>query len=126
MLRPGRACGWFPAEVRAASGTSGMSAAMNGAINLSTQDGWFPEFAKDKINAFTIPCSDNTQPDHLQDAADAAGLYDIIEKDLLPCYYEQPEQWIKMIKNSMQDIAPVFDSNRMAQEYYTWLYTNAG
>jgi len=116
----------LPRLTHEASGTSGMSAAMNGAINLSTQDGWFPEFAKDKINAFTIPCSDNTQPDHLQDAADAAGLYDIIEKDLLPCYYEQPERWIKMIKNSMQDIAPVFDSNRMAQEYYTRLYTNAG
>ncbi|HTL08377.1 MAG TPA: alpha-glucan family phosphorylase [Chitinophagaceae bacterium] len=113
----------LPRLTHEASGTSGMSAAMNGAINCSTLDGWMPEFAKDKVNAFIIPPCDENALDHLQDAADAAALYDLLEQEVLPCYYDQPAKWQQMIKNSLHDIIPYFDSDRMVRDYYQHLYT---
>ena len=112
-----------PRMYHEASGTSGIAAAMNGAINVGAPDGWFPEFAKDKINAFIIPECDVTLPDHAQDEADAENLYNLIENELLPIYYDYPNRWNEMIKKSMGDIIPNFDSNRMATEYYQQLYS---
>ena len=111
-----------PRMYHEASGTSGIAAAMNGAVNIGAPDGWFPEFAKDKINSFIIPECDITLPDHLQDEADATNLYNLIENELLPIYYDYPNRWNEIIKKSMQDIIPKFDSNRMATEYYQKLY----
>lgn len=111
-----------PRMTHEASGTSGMSAAMNGAVNVSMPDGWFPEFAKDKVNSFIIPPSDPHLPVHLQDEADANSLYDLLEKEVLPTYYDNPSGWLAMIKNGMTDILPQFDSTRMAKEYYEKLY----
>ncbi len=111
-----------PRYTHEASGTSGMAAAMNGAINLSIPDGWFPEFARDKVNSFVIPASDPDLPDHQQDEADANKLYDILENEVIPLYYDQPAQWLSLMKNSMQDIIPGFDSNRLAKEYYEKIY----
>lgn len=111
-----------PRITHEASGTSGMSAAMNGAVNVSIPDGWFPEFAKDKINCFVIPPADPALPDHQQDDADANHLYDLLEKEVIPMYYDYPSRWLSIIKNGMQDIFPEFDSNRMAAEYYDRLY----
>ena len=105
-----------------ASGTSGMSAAMNGAVNLSLPDGWFPEFARDKINSFIIPPCDSTLPEHQQDDIDAASLYQLLETEVLPMYYDYPEHWLEIVKNGMNDIVPQFGSNRMATEYYEKLY----
>jgi starch phosphorylase len=113
-----------PRMFHEASGTSGIAAAMNGAINIGAPDGWFPEFAKDKTNSFVIPECDTTLPDHLQDEADAANLFNLIENELLPIYYDYPNRWNEIIKKSMQDIIPKFDSNRMAIEYYEKLYNN--
>lgn len=106
-----------------ASGTSGMSAAMNGSINVALPDGWFPEFAKDKINSFVIPPCDTSLPDHLQNDADAASLYQLLEAEVLPMYYEYPQRWLEIQKNAMRDIIPQFDSNRLAKEYYEKLYS---
>jgi starch phosphorylase len=106
-----------------ASGTSGMAAAMNGAINVSTPDGWFPEFAKDKINSFVIPAASPGLADHEQDAIDANSLYDLLENEIIPMYYDYPERWLSIVQNSMQDIIPYFDSNRMAAEYYEKMYS---
>ncbi|HEY8894523.1 MAG TPA: alpha-glucan family phosphorylase [Niastella sp.] len=105
-----------------ASGTSGMAAAMNGAINVSTPDGWFPEFAKDKINSFIIPAASASLADHEQDAIDSNNLYDLLEKEIIPMYYDYPDRWLSIVQNSMQDIVPYFDSNRMAAEYYEKMY----
>ncbi|MDO6429515.1 alpha-glucan family phosphorylase [Flavitalea sp. BT771] len=105
-----------------ASGTSGMTAAMNGAINLSLPDGWFPEFARDKRNCFVIPPSDPSLPEHQQDDADAISLYNLLEKEVIPMYYDYPASWREIIKNGMRDIVPTFDSGRMAAEYYKKLY----
>ncbi len=111
-----------PRITHEASGTSGMSAAMNGAVNVSIPDGWFPEFAKDKINSFIIPAADDRLPDHLQDEADANSLYDLLENEVIPLYYDNPTGWLSVIKNGMRDILPAFDSTRMAKEYYENLY----
>ncbi len=111
-----------PRLTREASGTSGMSAAMNGTVNISIPDGWFPEFAKDKTNCFVIPPADPSLPDHQQDDADADHLYELLEKEVIPMYYDYPSRWMAMIKNSMQDIIPYFDSSRLASEYYERLY----
>jgi starch phosphorylase len=105
-----------------ASGTSGMSAAMNGALNVSIPDGWIPEFARDGENCFLIPPATHFADDHDQDRQEADALYRLIEKLILPTYYDDPQRWMGMIKNSMSDILPYFDSNRLADEYYRRLY----
>lgn len=105
-----------------ASGTSGMSAAMNGAINLSIPDGWFPEFVRDGVNGFVIPPADPQWPEHKQDEMDANALYDLLEKVVIPMYYEDKTSWVKIIMNGMRDILPGFDSSRMTKEYYERLY----
>lgn len=113
-----------PRITHEASGTSGMVAAMNGAVNVGLPDGWFPEFAKDKINSFVIPAGDISQPDHIQDDNDAAALYNLLETEVLPMYYDYPNRWLEIIKNSMKDVVPQYDSSRMAREYYEKLYAD--
>ncbi|HET9055757.1 MAG TPA: alpha-glucan family phosphorylase [Chitinophagaceae bacterium] len=112
-----------PRLTHEASGTSGMSAAMNGAVNVSIPDGWFPEFAKHKKNCFVIPPADISLPIHLQDEADANSLYDLLENEVLPMYYNNPSDWLSVMKQAMIDITPEFDSKRLAQDYYEKLYT---
>ncbi len=112
-----------PRVPREASGTSGMTAAMNGAVNVSTDDGWIPEFARNGINSFVIPRADYS---HLsieeQDKHDIHHLYDLLENTILPMYYGQPEAWGKIAQNGMKDVKKTFNSDRMAAEYYELLY----
>lgn len=110
-----------PRVPREASGTSGMTAAMNGAINFSTDDGWIPEFATPE-NSFIFPLADQHAPVSVQDAQDLHNLYDILEHKIIPMYYKKPSAWIRIMKQSMKDVFPGFESNRMADEYYTELY----
>ena len=114
----------MPRLTHEASGTSGMSAAMNGAINVGIPDGWFPEFAKDKINSFVVPPSDINQPVHIQDDLDAASLFHLLETDILPTYYNFKSRWYEIVRNGMKDIIPYFDSSRLAKEYYEKMYNN--
>lgn len=114
----------MPRLFHEASGTSGMAAAMNGAVNVGIPDGWFPEFAKDKKNAFVIPSSDTNLPEHIQDDLDCESLYDVIEKEILPIYYDYPNRWFEIIRSAALDIIPYFDSNRMNKEYYDKLYNS--
>jgi starch phosphorylase len=112
-----------PRVPREASGTSGMTAAMNGAINFSTDDGWIPEFINNGNNGFVVPQADyrnmNVQE---QDAYDLDKIYEILEQQILPLYYDQPDTWRQIRKNGMRDVRVQFDSNRMAHEYYEKLY----
>jgi len=105
-----------------ASGTSGMTAAMNGSINLSIPDGWIPEFAKAGKNSFII----EPAPDHLsrdeKDKMEANTLYEMLENEIIPMYYKNPTKWLKIMKAGMTDVVPQFDSGRMADEYYTKMY----
>ena len=109
-----------------ASGTSGMAAAMNGSINIGLPDGWFPEFAKDGINSFVINPCDSSMPDEQQDDLDAASLYDRLENEIIPMYYDNPNQWINILKKGMVEITPQYNSNRLAMEYYEKLYSTVG
>lgn len=111
-----------PRVTHEASGTSGMAAAMNSAVNVGLPDGWFPEFARDKVNCFVIPAGDLQAPDDTQDDTDAASLYDLLEKEVLPMYYDYPERWLEIVKNGLKDVLPKYDSNRMAAEYYERMY----
>lgn len=112
-----------PRVPREASGTSGMTAAMNGAINFSTDDGWIPEFINHGHNGFVVPKADYANMAvHEQDEYDLEKLYEILEKEILPLYYENYNTWRQVMKNGMQDVRFQFDSNRMAHEYYELLY----
>jgi starch phosphorylase len=115
-----------PRVPREASGTSGMTAAMNGSVNFSTDDGWIPEFINHGHNGFVIPKADYANMTvQEQDEYDLEQLYEILEKEILPLYYENYDTWRMVIKNGMRDVRFQFDSNRMAHEYYELLYKAA-
>ncbi len=111
-----------PRIPREASGTSGMTACMNGSVNVSTFDGWMPEFGKDGKNCFLVPPADLTKEVHVQDDHDFNHLYDIFENKILPMYYDKPANWMKIVKASFKDVSPFFTSKRMANEYYKEMY----
>jgi starch phosphorylase len=111
-----------PKMYREASGTSGMTAAMNGSINFSLPDGWVPEFAKDKENSFVIPPADDNLPQHERDLLEAKTLMDILENTIRPMYYKDPKKWVSIIRKAAIDVTPAFDSGRMADEYYNVMY----
>jgi starch phosphorylase len=105
-----------------ASGTSGMTAAMNASVNLSIPDGWVPEFAKHGKNSFIIDTANDQLTQESKDKIEAQALLDLLENEIIPLYYENPEKWQSIVKSSMKDVVPYFDSGRMADEYYTKLY----
>jgi starch phosphorylase len=111
-----------PRLYREASGTSGMTAAMNGSINFSIPDGWIPEFAKHGENSFVIPPADRSLPYEEQNRIECDSIFDILENTILPMYYDKPKAWAKIVQNGMRDVSPAFDSDRMAAEYYNRLF----
>lgn len=111
-----------PRITREASGTSGMSASMNGSIHFSIDDGWNPEFAKHCKNAFTIPPLDYKLPTLEQDRVDNKNMMDILENIIIPTYYDKPKEWVSIMKSAMSDVEVEFDSGRMAIEYYEKMF----
>ena len=111
-----------PRLYREASGTSGMTAAMNGSVNFSIPDGWIPEFAVHGENSFIIEPADRKIPQNEQDVIECDRMLEILEKEILPTYYKKPKTWAKIIKNGMKDVSPAFESGRMAKEYYNRLF----
>jgi starch phosphorylase len=105
-----------------ASGTSGMTAAMNGSVNLSIPDGWVPEFAQHAKNSFIILPANDELPQDMKDKLESENLYDVLETEIIPMYYKNPEKWQHIVKASMKDVLPFFDSGRMADEYYEKMY----
>ena len=115
-----------PRVPREASGTSGMTAAMNGAVNFSTNDGWIVEFIDHGNNGFVVPTADYENMNvHEQDEYDLNEMYDILEQQILPAYYETPDTWRQIVQNGMRDVRFRFESNRMAHEYYELMYNAA-
>ena len=110
-----------PRYPREASGTSGMTAAMNACVSVSIADGWIPEFAKDGENCFIIEHADEKLPENEKDTIEANTLYNVLEK-AVALYYDQPQQFTKIRKAAMKDVEPTFESGRMAKEYYEQLY----
>ena len=112
-----------PRVPREASGTSGMTAAMNGAVNFSTDDGWIPEFINHGNNGFVVPKADyDNMSTQQQDDYDLDEMYKILEEQIVPMYYENKETWRQITQNGMNDVRFQFDSNRMAEEYYEKMY----
>ena len=109
----------FPRE---ASGTSGMTAAMNASVNLSIADGWIPEFCRDGENGFLIAHAEVGLPENVKDDQEATTLLDVLENQVVSLYYEEPKQFLKIVKNAMKDVEPEFESGRMARQYYEQLY----
>ncbi len=107
-----------PVVTREASGTSGMTAAMNASINLSTYDGWICEFAKDGENSFIVPVAEGDDINK----TDCDNFFDLIENKVLPTYYKDQKEWQRITLNSMNDVNEPFNSDRMAREYYEKLY----
>ncbi|MBZ4187370.1 alpha-glucan family phosphorylase [Niabella beijingensis] len=115
-----------PRVPREASGTSGMTAAMNGAVNFSTDDGWIPEFINHGHNGFVIPKADYANMSvHDQDEYDLNKLYEILAGQIISLYYQDYNTWRQIMKNGMQDVRWQFESNRMAHEYYALMYNAA-
>ncbi|TNJ46394.1 alpha-glucan family phosphorylase [Tamlana fucoidanivorans] len=111
-----------PRITREASGTSGMTAAMNGSVNVSTNDGWIPEFEKDGENCFVLPALDYKMPIWDQDKLDTENLYKILEDRVIPTYYNQPDKWQDIVFTAMNDVIPEFTTYRMADDYYKKLF----
>jgi glycogen phosphorylase len=111
-----------PVVTREASGTSGMTAAMNAALNFSTWDGWICEFGKDGENSFIIPPAASDLSPEARDHTDLTNLYRILNETICPLYYKNGDDWWRMALRSMNDVSPFFDANRMVREYYEKIY----
>ncbi|MDP4181043.1 MAG: alpha-glucan family phosphorylase, partial [Bacillota bacterium] len=102
-----------------ASGTSGMKAAMNGVLNLSILDGWWPEGCEHGKNGWQI--GDGYEGKD-QDKVDLKSLYDVLLKEVIPIYYEKRNKWVDMMRESIKMSIWDFSAARMIEEYYKLLY----
>ena len=107
-----------------ASGTSGMSANANGALHLSTFDGWTVEGTFDGINGYTIeyPELDDEMPWEERHWKDHECMMNKIENEIIPTYYENKMEWARMMRQAIRTSEAYFNSDRMVVEYYNRLY----
>jgi starch phosphorylase len=111
-----------------ASGTSGMKVIYNAGLNASTLDGWWEE-GYDPSVGWAIGNGEEYPADQesLQDKIEAEALYNLLEKEIVPLFYERsrdglPREWIGKVKRSIKKLAPFFNTTRMVQEYATMYY----
>jgi len=119
-----------PRRPNEASGTSGEKAALNGVLNFSILDGWWREGYNGQ-NGWAIGKDEAYATPELQDEADAESLYDTLENEIIPLYYQLrssdnlPGEWIARIKESIRTLSPQFSMRRMVKEYTERLYIPA-
>jgi starch phosphorylase len=116
-LRPLEACG-----------TSGMKAALNGALNLSIRDGWWDEWF-DGENGWAIPSAEGLSDPDRRDDLEANALYDLIEKNVATRFYDRrkdiPTRWVEMVRHTLKTLGPKVLATRMVAEYVGRLYEPA-
>jgi len=118
-----------PCRPMEASGTSGMKVVPNGGLNLSVLDGWWCE-GYERDTGWAIGNGEDYDDRDLQDDVESKALYDVLENDLVPLFYDRrgnkpPSGWISMMKSSMSKLGPAFSTNRMVQEYTDNFYMGA-
>ncbi len=80
------------------------------------------EFGKHQENSYLIPLADQSLPLHEQDYNDRENMLDLLENEIIPTYYDDPEKWSKLVANSMTQVLEYFESSRMADEYYEKMF----
>jgi starch phosphorylase len=115
-----------PRRPNEASGTSGQKAALNGVLNFSVLDGWWREGYNGK-NGWAIGNDTNYDDPNYQDDLDRESLYDTLENEIIPLYYDRssgnlPTEWISRMKESIRTLAPEFSMRRMVKAYAQDLY----
>ncbi len=111
-----------PRRPQEASGTSGMKAAMNGVLNLSILDGWWPEACQHGVNGWQIGDGYENKKEEKLDAHDLKAFYKVLLNEVVPCYYSNRTKWIEMMKQSILSTKDQFAVKRMLEEYYEKLY----
>jgi starch phosphorylase len=115
-----------PQRPHEASGTSGMKVLPNGGLNVSILDGWWCEAYAPEVG-WAIGSGEDYDNQEFQDEIEANALYGILEKEVVPLFYgrdesDLPRGWIEKMKQSMQGLCPVFNTNRMVREYAERFY----
>jgi starch phosphorylase len=104
-----------------ASGTSGMKVSVNGGLNFSVLDGWWVEGFK-QDNGWAIGAGEEYSDLAYQDQVEGRAIYDVLEQEIIPTFYSRgtdgvPREWVRRMKRNIRTIVPVFNTNRMVQEY---------
>ncbi|GAA1219599.1 alpha-glucan family phosphorylase [Prauserella alba] len=118
-----------PTRPLEACGTSGMKAALNGCLNLSTSDGWWDEFY-DGSNGWAIPTADGVADPLQRDDLEAAALYDLLGQQIAPLFYDRdergvPKGWLSRVWHTLRTLGPSVQASRMVREYVESYYLPA-